>query len=262
MTRTPSTRSSAGIRDADKRHRLPKDAFKSLIVIAAVKRGNALVEYKVEGVTVQDGVVELKYTTTAKKSDTAKFACPLIVSIPQGQYKAIQFVENGKEVKRLEMSAPFVLSLDEAEIGELPEGWVAAKTGEGSGSVWKVVEDARRHGKKVLAQTSDQGPNRFFNLCVAEKSRFADVDLSVAFKAVAGKLDQGGGLVWRYKDANNYCIARMNPLEDNYRVYKEVAGKRIQLGTVDVKIPSRTWHALCVVHKGDHIHASGRQALP
>ena len=40
-----------------------------------------------------------------------------------------------------------------------------------------------------------------------------------------GKLDQGGGLVWRYKDANNYYIARMNPLEDNFRVYKEVAGK-------------------------------------
>ena len=82
---------------------------------------------------------------------------------------------------------------------------------------------------------------------------FTDVDLSVAFKAVAGKLDQGGGLVWRYKDANNYYIARMNPLEDNYRVYKVVAGKRTQLGSVDVKIPSGEWHTLRVVHKADHI---------
>ena len=203
---------------------------------------------------MKDGVVELKYTTTATKSDTATFACPLIVSIPQGRYKAIQFVENGKAVKRLEMSVPFVLSLDEAEAGELPAGWAAAKTGEGPGSVWKVVEDATApHGKKVLAQTSDQGPNRFFNLCVAQKTNFSDVDLSVAFKAVAGKLDQGGGLVWRYKDANNYYLARMNPLEDNYRVYKVVAGKRIQLGTADIKIPSKTWHTLRVVHKADHI---------
>jgi hypothetical protein len=31
----------------------------------------------------------------------------------------------------------------------------------------------------------------------------------VAFKAVAGKLDQGGG-----RAANNYYLARMNPLED------------------------------------------------
>jgi hypothetical protein len=34
-------------------------------------------------------------------------------------------------------------------------------------------------------------------------------------KAVAGKEDQGGGLVWRAMDSNNYYVARYNPLEDN-----------------------------------------------
>ena len=87
----------------DKSHRLPKDAFKSLMVVAAIKRGSAVVEYKVEGVTETKGVVELRYTTTEKKSDTATFACPLIVSIPKGQYKAIQFVENGKMTKKLDL---------------------------------------------------------------------------------------------------------------------------------------------------------------
>jgi hypothetical protein len=87
----------------DKSHRLPKDAFKSLMVVAAIKRGSAVVEYKVEGVSVKDGVVELKYTTTSTKSDTATFACPLIVSIPKDKYTAIQFVENGKPVKKVEM---------------------------------------------------------------------------------------------------------------------------------------------------------------
>ena len=87
----------------DKSHRLPKDAFKSLMVIAPVKRGNAVVKYKVESVTEANGVVELKYTTTSTQSDTATFACPLIVSIPKGQYKAIQFVANGKPVKKIEI---------------------------------------------------------------------------------------------------------------------------------------------------------------
>jgi len=93
----------AGFVMRDKHHRLPKDAFKSLLVIAPIKRGNALVEYKVEGVTEMKGAVELRYTTTEKKSDTATFACPLIVSIPKGKYTAIQFVENGKEVKKMEL---------------------------------------------------------------------------------------------------------------------------------------------------------------
>ena len=53
--------------------------------------------------------------------------------------------------------------------------------------------------------------------------------------------------------SNNYYIARMNPLEDNYRVYKVVAGKRIQLGSVDIKISSGEWHTLRVVHEADHI---------
>ena len=144
-----------------------------------------------------------------------------------------------------------ILSLEEAKVGELPKGWVAAKTGEGPGSAWKVLED--QGGKKVLAQTSNQGPNRFFNLCIAEYASFTDIDLTVAFKAMAGKLDRGGGLVWRYKDSHNYYIARMNPLEDNCRVYKVVAGKRIQLGSADVKIPSGEWHTLRVVHQANHI---------
>jgi hypothetical protein len=152
---------------------------------------------------------------------------------------------------------PYRLSLEEVIVGGLPAGWVSAKTGEGPGSVWKVLADATApHEKKVLAQTSDQGAKRLFNLCIAENTRFAAVDLTVAFKAVAGKIDQGGGLIWRCRDANNYYLARMNPLEDNYRFYKVVAGKRTQLASVDMKIATGTWHTMHVVQQGDHVQCS------
>ena len=147
----------------------------------------------------------------------------------------------------------FRLDLAAAKTGQLPAGWSLAKTGEGPGSVWSVVEEATAPGGKALAQTSDQGPNRLFNLCVADGTSFQDLDLTVSFKAVAGKLDQGGGPVWRYRDADNYYVARMNPLEDNYRVYKVVNGKRTQLGSADVKLPAGEWHSLRVVHSGDQI---------
>ncbi|HZZ71399.1 MAG TPA: hypothetical protein VFE24_04045 [Pirellulales bacterium] len=87
----------------DKAHRLPKDLFTSNIVAAVVKRGNAVVEYKVEGATLKDGVVELKYSTTSTKHDTATFASPLIVSFPKGKYTAVQFVEDGQPVKKVEL---------------------------------------------------------------------------------------------------------------------------------------------------------------
>jgi hypothetical protein len=88
----------------DQSHRLPDDAFKSNVVLAAIKRGGAVWEFNVQGVSATDGLVELRYTATATKSRTATFACPLIVSIPQGAFTAMQFVENGKAVKKLNMS--------------------------------------------------------------------------------------------------------------------------------------------------------------
>jgi hypothetical protein len=139
--------------------------------------------------------------------------------------------------------------------GKLPPGWTADRTGKGPGSVWEVRKDATApsQGKKVLAQVSPEGQKRFFNLCVCDKTKYGDLDFAIHFKAVAGKIDQGGGPVWRYRDHDNYYIARMNPLEHNFRVYKVVGGKRTQLATVDLKIPAGQWHEIRVLHVGDHI---------
>jgi hypothetical protein len=146
-----------------------------------------------------------------------------------------------------------IFQFSKDDIGKVPKGWTAAKTGKGEGSVWKVVEDDTAPSKSgvVLAQTA-KSPGDVFNICVAEDTNYKDVELSVSFKAVAGNEDQGGGFVWRYQDNNNYYICRMNPLEDNYRVYKVVAGKRTQLGGKEgIKIPAGEWHKLKVKAKGN-----------
>jgi hypothetical protein len=142
--------------------------------------------------------------------------------------------------------------------GKLPAGWKAEHTGKGEGSVWKVVADDTAPAKTgyVLAQMAES-PSAFFNICVAEDTKYKDLELTVSFKAIRGKNDQGGGLVWRFQDQNNYYIARMNPLEDNFRVYKVVAGKRIQLGTKeDLKVPAGEWHTIKIEQQGDDIQCS------
>jgi hypothetical protein len=145
-------------------------------------------------------------------------------------------------------------SFEDARVGKVPEGWSSGKTGKGTGSVWKVIEDTTApSGKHVLAQTSPEGPNRLFNLCVCDEATLTDVDLVVQFKAVQGRIDQGGGPVWRYQDENNYYIARMNPLENNFRVYKVVSGKRTQLGSSDAAAPAGKWHTIRAVQKGNAI---------
>jgi hypothetical protein len=143
---------------------------------------------------------------------------------------------------------------EDPAVGTLPGSWVATRTGVGAGSVWQVAEDTTApSGKQVLAQLSSDGPNPVFNLCVTDETKYKDLDLSVSFKAIKGDIDQGGGPVWRYRNANNYYICRMNPLESNFRVYKVVEGKRTQLATSDVKVPLGEWHEIRVIHEGKRI---------
>ena len=158
-------------------------------------------------------------------------------------------------VARAEESKERAFKFNKDDVGKVPAGWKAEQTGKGEASVWKVVADETAPSKSgyVLAQTA-KGPNAVFNLCVVQDSKYKDVELSVAFKAVAGELDQGGGFVWRYKDRDNYYVARMNPLEDNFRVYKVVGGKRsTEFQSAELKVPAGEWHALKVRMAGDHI---------
>jgi uncharacterized protein YfiM (DUF2279 family) len=158
-----------------------------------------------------------------------------------------------------------VFRFSKDDLGKVAKGWTAAKTGQGEGSVWKVVADDTSPSKTgyVLAQTAE-GPRPLFNLCVVDDTNCKDVEVSVAMKAVAGKVDQGGGPVWRYQDANNYYIARYNPLETNYRLYKVVSGKRIQLATKEgLDQPAGKWITVKIEQKGDEIecYLDGKKLL-
>ncbi len=115
---------------------------------------------------------------------------------------------------------------------------------------WKVVVDANApSGEHVLAQTA-KSANRVFNVALFAKSSLLDVDVSVKLRSVKGRLDQGGGVVWRAQDGENYYIARFNPLEDNLRLYKVVRGKRRLLRSATVKRSGATWKTLRVVARG------------
>ena len=140
----------------------------------------------------------------------------------------------------------------EGKTGSLPKGWKTEKTGKGTGGDWQLVNDKDADGGLALAQTKADR-KALFNICVNEGTSYKDIDLTLKFKAIAGETDQGGGPVWRFQDGNNYYIARMNPLEDNFRFYKVVAGKRIELASAVVEAKVGKWHTIRIVHKGEHV---------
>jgi hypothetical protein len=104
---------------------------------------------------------------------------------------------------------------------------------------WEVVADGSNH---VLAQQAESG-ERVFNLALIDDTSYKDLDITVRVKAHTGQVDQGGGLVWRARDKDNYYVARYNPLEDNLRVYKVENGVRTQLDHADAP-GDHDWHTL------------------
>jgi hypothetical protein len=133
-------------------------------------------------------------------------------------------------------------TFDDDETGVIAKGFTN-EVGE-----WKV---AASDNGKAMAQSA-KNANSVFNITLISDTNAKDVDLSVRMKAVAGEVDQGGGLVWRAKDAKNYYLARYNPLEDNYRLYHVVGGKRTMIQNVDIT-HSDGWHTLRVSMTGDQI---------
>ncbi len=134
--------------------------------------------------------------------------------------------------------------------GIIPPNWSAALTGNGSMCKWQVLDSG---GNKVLAQTSTQDAGYRFNITVNNKLSYRNVSISVKFKGISGNEDQGGGPVWRYIDSQNYYVVRANPLENNYRLYKVVNGKRTQLKSANIDIKTGKWYNLKVIMQGNTI---------
>jgi hypothetical protein len=145
------------------------------------------------------------------------------------------------------------LSFAKSDLGKLPAGWKSGATGKGAEtSVWKVAEDETAPGGPFVLYQTSKNPGSAFNVCIAEDGgKYKDVDISIAVKAIAGKRDQGGGIIWRVQDKDNFYIVRFNPLEQNFWVYKTVGGKRISFKRIAAKGKAGKWHTIRVVHKGD-----------
>ena len=60
-------------------------------------------------------------------------------------------------------------------------------------------------------------------------------------------------MVFRVKDPNNYYIVRANALENNYRLYHVVNGRRSQFAGANLKVTSGEWHELRVEVVGNKI---------
>lgn len=145
---------------------------------------------------------------------------------------------------------------DTGKLGSVPDHWLMGITGEGV-SDWKLAEDGTAPSSPLVLKQSGNGD---FPWCVIEDSNLTDGFVSVKFKPISGRIDQAAGLVWRWKDAFNYYIARANALEDNISIYYMQDGQRNTIRYVDLPndlpVNQDEWQTLRVDFQGDHFIVS------
>jgi hypothetical protein len=141
-------------------------------------------------------------------------------------------------------------------VGQPPTGFEFGYTAQaGAPGRWIVEAEG---ANKYLAQVDADNTRARFPMAVVSDISAADIDLSVRFRPISGRVDQAAGLVWRYRDQDNYYIVRANALEDNVVVYKVEKGTRTDLPVKGegrtygkkTEVPARQWSSLRVVANG------------
>jgi hypothetical protein len=158
------------------------------------------------------------------------------------------------------MAASRTIRFDAAVEGKLPSGWTSDMTHAGGPPRWEVVKDSTApSGAKALAQLSTDATSDRYPLAILNAPALKDGMVSVRFRPISGKGDRAAGIVWRFKDRDNYYVVRANALENNVVLYKVERGIRTPLapkGTppktygVQHPVPSGKWSTLAVEFRG------------
>jgi hypothetical protein len=143
-------------------------------------------------------------------------------------------------------------SFDMDEPGEKPAGFYFDETEDAKPGHWEVKED--EGGNRVLVQLDRTRDRTRYALAVVEDSSLRDLKVSVRMKAVDGDLDQAGGVMWRYRNSENYLVARLDISERNVRLFRFVDGNRVQFGVKeDLDVENGAWYTLRVEHRGSNV---------
>jgi hypothetical protein len=141
---------------------------------------------------------------------------------------------------------------DHMAAGQRPTGWTCGTTG-GGAPRWAVeADDQAPSAPNVLVQRG----TATFSWCVVKAAGVANGKVAVRFKPMNGKEDQAGGVVWRWKDANGYYVARANALENNVGLYYVSNGVRHSIKYQDVPVARNVWHRLEARFHGEHIEVA------
>jgi hypothetical protein len=169
---------------------------------------------------------------------------------------AVAWTVAGGGTHAFAQSAAMVIAIAKMDVGSPPADFDFALTGQGKAGQWRVVMDTTASGGRAIEQSDADRTDYRFPLAIQHSFSAKNVDASVRFKAVAGTVDQAGGIVVRLIDPDNYYVARANAMEDNVRFYRVVKGRRQELAGANLRVTANEWHTLGLRADGDSFTVS------
>jgi hypothetical protein len=123
-------------------------------------------------------------------------------------------------------------------------GW-----GRGQASAGLADKARALYGERYAEFLDNVQAYAYFPLAVAQGIEdFRSGEIELAFKCVAGRIDQAAGIVFNLKPNGDYLVLRANCLEDNLVLFRYEQGKRSSVEWVrNAPTPTGPWHSLKLV---------------
>jgi len=172
-------------------------------------------------------------------------------------------------------AAPKVFDLSTETVGAEPKTitpvvgvWTIAQDGNNKvlmvdGSRWKegqpaanIADKARAlYGERYAEFLDNVKSFAYYPYAVATGIEdFRDGEISMRFKPLAGRIDQGAGILFNLKSNGNYLTIRANALENNLVLWQFVNGKRTSVKWIrNTPTATQQWHTLKVRIAGKKI---------
>ena len=138
-------------------------------------------------------------------------------------------------------------TFDDLPAGRPPPGFVFASAPDEQAQRWLVLRD---DSNAFLGHVQPGPPGT--QLAIAGTTSFADLMLSARVRFAEGA--RSAGLVWRYRNPDNYYLMALDLRAQDVRVYRVVGGNRTRLEDEnDLELDPGIWHTLKVEDRGMRI---------
>jgi len=175
-------------------------------------------------------------------------------------------------------AAPRVVDLSTETVGAEPTSfaaivgkWVIAADGDKrvlavDGRKWKegqasagLADKARAiYGERYAEFLDSVQAYAYYPYAVAKGiDDFREGEISMRFKPLEGRIDQGAGILFNLKNNGDYLTVRANALENNLVLWQFVHGKRSSVKWIrNTPTATRQWHSLKLMVRGKTVESS------